>query len=180
MKEATAKYKGRVDGKKIQEIVSRLLPAEVARSRGCGVARRPDDFAHREPRNRETTDRNAHPLRTRSATPAISSSPRSARRDRRNSRPASVLVVGAGGLGSPVGALPRGGRRRTHRARRLRRCRRQQPSSPGALRHLRRRQAEARRGAGAVARSQSRDRHRDARRGADVGERAGDRREATT
>ena len=26
MKEATAKYKGRVDGKKIQEIVSRLLP----------------------------------------------------------------------------------------------------------------------------------------------------------
>jgi hypothetical protein len=26
MKEATARYKGRVDGKKIQEIVSRLLP----------------------------------------------------------------------------------------------------------------------------------------------------------
>ena len=26
MKEATAKYKGRVDGKKIQELVSRLLP----------------------------------------------------------------------------------------------------------------------------------------------------------
>ena len=26
MKEATAKYKGRVDGKKVQEIVSRLLP----------------------------------------------------------------------------------------------------------------------------------------------------------
>ena len=26
MKEATAKYKGRVDGKKIQEVVSRLLP----------------------------------------------------------------------------------------------------------------------------------------------------------
>jgi uncharacterized protein YqeY len=26
MKEATAKYKGRVDGKKIQEIVGRLLP----------------------------------------------------------------------------------------------------------------------------------------------------------
>jgi uncharacterized protein YqeY len=26
MKEATARYRGRVDGKKIQEIVSRLLP----------------------------------------------------------------------------------------------------------------------------------------------------------
>jgi hypothetical protein len=26
MKEATAKYKGRAEGKKIQEIVSRLLP----------------------------------------------------------------------------------------------------------------------------------------------------------
>ncbi|HEX9502442.1 MAG TPA: GatB/YqeY domain-containing protein, partial [Thermoanaerobaculia bacterium] len=26
MKEATSRYKGRVDGKKIQEVVSRLLP----------------------------------------------------------------------------------------------------------------------------------------------------------
>ena len=50
---------------------------------------------------------------------------------------ARVLVVGAGGLGSPLAALPRGGRRRHARPRRLRRRGRVEPAAPDPLRDAR-------------------------------------------
>ena len=44
---------------------------------------------------------------------------------------AKVLLLGAGGLGSPAGAVPRGGRRRHARDRRQRRGRPLEPAAPG-------------------------------------------------
>ena len=74
----------------------------------------------------------------------------------RKLKASSVLVVGAGGLGSPLGAVPRGGGRRPARPRRLRRRRRHQPAAPDHPRHRRRRPPEARLGARPASRSSTR------------------------
>ena len=60
---------------------------------------------------------------------------------------ARVLLVGTGGLGAPLGAVPRGGGRGHARPRRLRRGRRLEPAAPGHPRHEGRRPAEDRLGA---------------------------------
>ena len=57
---------------------------------------------------------------------------------------AKVLLLGAGGLGSPTGPLPRRRRRRHDRPRRRRRRRRLQPAAPGDPQHRADRDAEDR------------------------------------
>ena len=69
------------------------------------------------------------------ATAATCWCPRSARPGRRGSSTSKVLLVGAGGLGSPGRALPGGGRRGHDRHRRLRRGGPLQPAAAGAAHH---------------------------------------------
>ena len=125
------------------------VPAGV---RDAGPGRRRDRRRPRD-RGRLARCRSADPrsrapaalARTRSsATAGTSSSRRSASRGSGGSRPRASCMVGAGGLGSPIGALPRGSRRRPPRDRRVRRRRRDEPAAPGAARHEGRRPQEGR------------------------------------
>jgi molybdopterin/thiamine biosynthesis adenylyltransferase/rhodanese-related sulfurtransferase len=84
------------------------------------------------------------PRSSASATAGTCACPRSARPGQQKLLDSKVLLVGAGGLGSPAGPLPRGRRRRHHRHRRLRRGRPQQPAAPGAAHGGVRRQAQDR------------------------------------
>ena len=86
----------------------------------------------------------------------------------------SVLLVGAGGLGSPGRAVPGRGRRRAPRHPGLRRGGREQPAAAGAARHELDRQAQARERASAAQRAQPAREGRDARDGAERGQRAPD------
>ena len=75
-------------------------------------------------------------------------------------REASVLVVGAGALGSPVAAYLAGRGRRAARDRRLRRRRALEPPPPDAALHARPRRAEGRERGGQAALPQPGDRRR--------------------
>ena len=91
-----------------------------------------------------------------------------------------VLLIGAGGLGSPAGALPGGGRRRHARHHRRRRRRRLEPPAPDPAHGRPHRHAQGRLGRDRDQRAQPGRRRGQVRRAAHVRERARRDHRATT
>ena len=87
---------------------------------------------------------------------------------------ARVLLIGAGGLGSPVVALPRRGGRRHARHRRRRRRRRLEPAAPDRALHGHARRAEGAVGQARARGAQPRRQRADLRGAADLRERRAD------